>query len=988
MPFAPVIDAESLPASGLTWSGASADELEFMRRVYDRHVARASRSRSFVADIPASNLDTVEGRHQLRSDAAQDCRAMLAEARTELSRQQAQGINAAQRVRSIGVTSGYRSASRQFQLWQSYFPRYFRDTQAHRAGLSGGELGDRAVDYMAGYVAARIAAPGYSLHNNGIAVDLTTREEGHTLGASSRDIPRWQRSWLFAWLTTNASRFNFYQNTRINEPWHWEYRPSATSTSEMENGWEGLQEAVTTPRGEMQLSNTPLLSSHRGTQPDLILRWNDFQDTPTVVDVVVHLHGYSGSRDRMSLVNDKLPHSGLDFANPDNPSDPTPGRARATLGIIPRGHYFGGNSGMGYSFPALTGRNDLENLITYGFGQFSTQVGLSNLQRGRLILTAHSGGGAALLSILANATISPDEIYVFDGLYTQNPAALVRWLQNRIARDAAALTSSSDPARTMREQGGALCVLYIPCSTNSRTRQIQNSGTKAGSEIVQRAIATALANQPSILANYYRVEHTSVGHNNIPRRFGWRLLADAATILPHTTRLGTGRRFPTCQSRTSDAVSEVWGDIFSESNPDRHSRDYIRWVQRSLNQLIGAGLAVDGIQGPLTRSAIRTFQSQNSLTVDGIVGPQTEAALIAAGASPPPHAPTPSPPSPPTPPTPITPTHPDGVSASFVSRIQSLTLSNAAEINDYFTRTTQADFVDWFNDRIAQRDNWSRLRIGRAGDTAAVKARFTEVWNRIPIMFGTSSINLMQFFCLVSIMINETGGTFSPITERVGRTGHPGIAYAFDRIPNLKRSYNGGSNKTAFELFNDPEFIAAHGTLPLADRLRNTTDRRWAGERYPQEDFPTSTDPAITGFILEADFYKFRGRGLIQTTFRGSYRRVIEQIQTQDLNHPLTNEYRQRWAGMNLDTVATRSTNQDWDRLFQETDYRVAAVAIRLHSRHSGNYLNLPLNADTLNGDGAGSIYYVGYRVSGGRNYAALFRRRVLQLVNGLGNAD
>jgi hypothetical protein len=68
---------------------------------------------------------------------------------------------------------------------------------------------------------------------------------------------------------------------------------------------------------------------------------------------------------------------------------------------------------------------------------------------------------------------------------------------------------------------------------------------------------------------------------------------------------------------------------------NRRSRDYIRWVQRSLNRIIGSGLAVDGIRGPRTRRAIRHFQRQRGLGVDGIVGPRTEAALIAAGASPP-----------------------------------------------------------------------------------------------------------------------------------------------------------------------------------------------------------------------------------------------------------------------------------------------------------------------------------------------------------------
>ncbi len=69
---------------------------------------------------------------------------------------------------------------------------------------------------------------------------------------------------------------------------------------------------------------------------------------------------------------------------------------------------------------------------------------------------------------------------------------------------------------------------------------------------------------------------------------------------------------------------------------DRSSGDYIRWLQRALNLVLGARLTVDGIFGPLTRSAVRSFQRQSGLLVDGTVGPQTEMVLIHAGAAGPP----------------------------------------------------------------------------------------------------------------------------------------------------------------------------------------------------------------------------------------------------------------------------------------------------------------------------------------------------------------
>lgn len=75
-----------------------------------------------------------------------------------------------------------------------------------------------------------------------------------------------------------------------------------------------------------------------------------------------------------------------------------------------------------------------------------------------------------------------------------------------------------------------------------------------------------------------------------------------------------------------------------EAEVNRRSPIYIKWVQRSLNKLLGTRLRIDGIIGPQTRSAVRRFQGQSRIRVDGIVGPQTERALILKGTDKPPTA--------------------------------------------------------------------------------------------------------------------------------------------------------------------------------------------------------------------------------------------------------------------------------------------------------------------------------------------------------------
>ena len=55
--------------------------------------------------------------------------------------------------------------------------------------------------------------------------------------------------------------------------------------------------------------------------------------------------------------------------------------------------------------------------------------------------------------------------------------------------------------------------------------------------------------------------------------------------------------------------------------------EYIRWLQDSLNRILGLRLAVDGIFGPRTRAAVIGFQQRSGLTPDGIPGPKTDSAI-------------------------------------------------------------------------------------------------------------------------------------------------------------------------------------------------------------------------------------------------------------------------------------------------------------------------------------------------------------------------
>jgi flagellar protein FlgJ len=222
------------------------------------------------------------------------------------------------------------------------------------------------------------------------------------------------------------------------------------------------------------------------------------------VDVVVHLHGYSASGARMKI-QDKAAVSGLDLGSPGG------GRTlRPMLGLVPRGSYFGGQSGAGYNFPELVQPGAISRLVASGLELLRAQTGVQATV-GRLILTGHSGGGAPLDAILRHT--DADEVHLFDGSYG-DMAHLVAWARRRIARGSAT---------------SALRVLFRP-----------------GSGTAKHALAIAAAICPTISASAdaaglhrrFRVEATTVEHNRIPTTYGRLLLVDAGADLPGAVRQG------------------------------------------------------------------------------------------------------------------------------------------------------------------------------------------------------------------------------------------------------------------------------------------------------------------------------------------------------------------------------------------------------------------------------------------------------------------
>lgn len=235
-PFRPVAEIVETslegprPNTGTSSWANTADQIAFRERVLQLHVAtaRATKKRGPGRDLARSELELVPGTNiEMRADAAQAAGRLIAAANQALAQAQQTGDPDAANTRQMGAKSGYRSSTHQATVWRDYFPGYYNRTIDQRAGLPDGPHGPSGAQYMiTGFRIPRwIAAPGYSNHQAGIAIDLTQTQVGRRIKNSSlpAQLRAWRNSWLYQWLHRNAAFHGFQPYQR--EPWHWEYRP-------------------------------------------------------------------------------------------------------------------------------------------------------------------------------------------------------------------------------------------------------------------------------------------------------------------------------------------------------------------------------------------------------------------------------------------------------------------------------------------------------------------------------------------------------------------------------------------------------------------------------------------------------------------------------------------------------------------------------------------------------------------------------------------
>jgi subtilisin family serine protease/LAS superfamily LD-carboxypeptidase LdcB len=224
------------------WTGTP-EQIQFRDRVLQARLDQRRRRGAPQRDLSRDELDFVPGTRILTARAtALAAGRLLDAARAALRAAQQAGDPDAQRTVRLTVTSGYRSNSEQRTLWLGYFSAedgYYDQTRVARSRIPEGPHSKEAVKYMlrpedeGGFgLGGKIAAPGYSNHQGGIAIDLLQeRVAGHRVRNDSRSKARarWRSTWFHKWLKVNAAGCGFCPIR--TEEWHWEYRPAAAAAA-------------------------------------------------------------------------------------------------------------------------------------------------------------------------------------------------------------------------------------------------------------------------------------------------------------------------------------------------------------------------------------------------------------------------------------------------------------------------------------------------------------------------------------------------------------------------------------------------------------------------------------------------------------------------------------------------------------------------------------------------------------------------------------
>jgi LAS superfamily LD-carboxypeptidase LdcB len=684
---------EEALAEAPAWSG-SAEQIDFRSRVLAAHIANSSGRKQPLRDLRDDELEKIPGTAiKTKTETARAAGRLLAAARTDLAAAKAQGDADALRTTGIGVGSGYRDSADQRHKWLSYFQGYYNRTRAAREQLAGGPHSKAAVDYLlrpesqGGFgLAGRIAAPGFSNHQNGIAIDFIQKRTSLpvAIDTSKANRSRWSKTWFHGWLKRNAATHGFVPYAK--EEWHWEYKPNGALAREDEAAGKAVPARPFLGGSIWTYSSRVCATKVAVFVPPAALR-------SQTVDMMLYVHGLLSPCGVPKIVPEGI-ISDARFRLGQIVVD----SGRPVVLVVPRMQP--GND-KSWSAHGLDRADKLNALIAEVLAETGGRLGRAAVQIGKFIVAGHSRAFGVLYP-LARSHASPaleagalarlSKVWVLDATYGSPPMA---------AFEALAAT----------KPGLAIDIVYRACSSTDKFGGRSRSAPVSLRPVDCRSIShcavpgnvlpSLMAEPPTEQASregesaYLEPETMPDGNEYLGGEEGleeppgeslnWLDLgASASPEALETEAMQGGSYEPEAEPELSEEgryeEASTWGEVELTEAPYDEESDSLAEMEmlaellegetganpglldkitglaafvlgptlrrgskgagtETLQRLLvkqGATLSIDGQFGAGTERAVRGFQGRSGLTADGVAGPRTKQALVAAsrGAAP------------------------------------------------------------------------------------------------------------------------------------------------------------------------------------------------------------------------------------------------------------------------------------------------------------------------------------------------------------------